>query len=70
MITKMFYKVGASLKVRALGYSLRSLKAHLRNEQEAVRIVVEKYEGPCDGYPVELDFWTKSAGKRRFRRGF
>lgn len=70
MITKMFYRIGSSLKVRALGYSLRGLKAHLRGEQEAVRIIVEKYEGPFDGYPVELDFWTKPAGKQRFRRGF
>lgn len=65
----MFYCIGTSLKVQALGYTLRSLKAHLRDEQEAVEIIIEKYTGPSDGIPYELDFWTKPAGKRRFHRG-
>lgn len=70
MITKMFYKVGSSLKVRALGYTVRELKAHLRDERETVWIDVELYSSPFAVVPSEIEFWVKPAGHRRFRRGF
>ena len=70
MITKMFYRVGDSLKVRAYGYTVRGLKSHLRREKETVWINVELYSSPYAIVPSEIEFWVKLAGKQRFRRGF